>query len=281
MSDNELVISSEDPGGAIEANFDALKASIERIVKDYTGLVIVESYVPQAKKDRAYLNSLSTSLNQRRKDVKARYMAPVVAFEAKVAELDAPIKAASAAIDEQVKAFEVAEREAKREELVKHYTDYAGVLVDVVPFERIEQPGWLNKTCNLMTAFSDIEERVERIAKDEATLTELDLTHPVDAKTEYFATLDLSRAIARSRDLDAQEARTRALDEQKAAIAAEREAAAKVEPEPVEPEPAVIEPVIVEEPRTYTFTVKCSPAERDVIASTFKAMGLSGTIREM
>jgi hypothetical protein len=264
---HDLVIISEHPGEGIEANFGALKAHLDGILANYVGAVVTEEYVPQAKKDRAYLNGLSASLEQRRKEVKQRYMAPVTAFEAKVAELVAPIREASTAIDTQVKAFEDRERADKRAELVKHYNDFAGALAEAVPFERIEDPKWTNKTCNLMTAFAEIEAGIERRVKDEATLTELNLPHAVEAKAEYFATLDLSRAIARSKEIDAQ------LEAAAKVEAAKVEAAAyRAEPEAVEPSspPGAVE---------WTFTIRCTRAQLDAILATVKTMGLHGRVR--
>jgi hypothetical protein len=241
-------------------------------------VTVTPATVKVAKKDRAFLNGLSTSLNQRRKEVKERYMAPVVAFEAMVKELDAPIREASTAIDVQVKAFEDEAREAKRAELKKHYEEYAPIMVDAVPFERIFDAKWLLAACDLMRGFDEIEARVNRIAVDEAALDDLGLAHPIEAKAEYFATLDLSRAIARSKELDAQVERARVLEEQKAAFAAE---VAPPAPEPVAapapaPEPA---PAPAEEARDWTLTLTCTRSQLDAAIAAIAALGIRGVAR--
>ncbi|MEN6430283.1 MAG: DUF1351 domain-containing protein [Coriobacteriales bacterium] len=256
-----LVITSMTPGSAIEANFDALKESIAAIVEGYKDVVITRDQVPQAKRDRAYIRGVSKSLNQRRIEVKRQYMAPIEVFEAKIKELDAPLEEAADVLDAQIKAFEEAERAAKRAELKKHYEEYAGALVEAVPFERIEDPSWTLKSTNLMAAFQVIEERVEAIARDDETLDSLGLSHPVEAHAEYFATLDLSRAIARSKELDEREARARELEAAKAEVAAMRD----------EPAP--------DEPRTWTFTVVCTRKELDAALAALKALGLNGKVR--
>jgi hypothetical protein len=270
----ELVIESMTPGTDIVANFEALRAHITSIVADYTGVVVDKSGVGQAKKDRAYLNGLSKSLNQRRIDVKKRYMAPVDAFEAKVKELDAPIKEASAAIDEQVKAFEEQERRDKRAELVKHWTEFAGVMAEAVPYERIEEAAWLNASFGLMAAFEAIETIVGRIAREDAMLDGLNLTHHVEAKAEYFATLDVTKAIDRSKQLDEQVARAAKLEADKAEIAAEREAVVTAPVDTPAPVPAVeAEPV-----KEWTFTVRCTVRERDNIVGFLKVAGIKGNV---
>jgi len=288
----DLVFTKVQPGLAIEANFAAVQAYINRLVADYAGLVITEGYVPQAKKDRAYLNSLKTSLTQRFRDVKREFMAPVETLDRQIKELQAPIEAASAAIDAQVKAFEERERADKRAELVKHYTEYAGAYTVVVPFERIEEAAWPNKTTSLMAAFSTIESIVERIARDDATLDGLGLSHITEAKTEYFATLDVSAAIARSKALDAAEERTRVLDAEKAANAVWlAEQAAKAEKpitydesrailDAIDEEKAAAAELVADPVSTFTFSVVCTDAQRAAIIGNLRAMGLTGTVRK-
>ena len=275
---SELVIISEKPGGAILANFAALKAHIDGIIADYRDVTVTPGTVKAAKKDRAYLNSLSASLNQKRKDVKARYMAPVVAFEEMVKELDAPIREASDAIDVQVKEFEAAAKVEKRERLKAHYEEFAPALVDAVPFERIEDPKWMLASTDLMKGFEEIEARVERIATDEATLSDLNLNHPVEAKAEYFATLYMGRAIARSKALDKQVAAAARLEAQKAEWEAQQACEA---PAPTsEPIQAAPEPAPTPEPTTeYTIVLTCTRTQLDGVIADMKARGLRGVVR--
>jgi hypothetical protein len=215
-------------------------------------------------------------------------MAPVETLDRQIKELQAPIEAASAAIDAQVKAFEDREKAGKRAELEKHFVDYAPILAEVVPFGRIERDEWRNKTYGLMKAFEDIESIVDRIARDDATLDSLGLTHLTDAKTTYFETLDLSAAIARSKALDEADERTRRLEAEKAEIAAyQAEQAAKVVvPEPVsEPttptEVAFAATVAADLASTWTFTVTCTASQRESIVGSIRALGLTGTVRKV
>lgn len=288
-----LVISKMKPGEEIEANFEALEQRIRYITEMYTDLVVTEDYLSQAKKDRAYLNGLSKSLNQRRIDVKNEYMRPYVHFEERVKALDAPIKTASQAIDEQVKAFEAQAKAEKREEIRQHWLEYAGALAEAVGFEAIEDPKWTNASVSIRSAFESVERTVERIARDEQTLTELNLSHPIEAKAEYFATLDLSKAIARSKALDDQEERARKLEEEKAAAAAwakGEEAAHDVLVEEVPGGPtleqtlaapvaeAVPTPTIADEAPEWTIRVSCTRDQIERIVSVLKGMGLKGTV---
>ncbi|MDZ4181170.1 MAG: DUF1351 domain-containing protein [Coriobacteriia bacterium] len=277
---HDLVIVRAEPGSIIEANFAAVAAHIAKLVEDYQGVEVTPEYLPQAKRDRAYLNGLSKSLNQRRLDIKREYMAPVVAFELAVKELDAPILAASTAIDTQVKGLEERERMARRAECVKHYHEYAGALVEAVPFERIEEAAWSQKSAGLMSAFEAIEARVDRIASDDKALDGLRLSHAIEAKAEYLATLDLSRAIARSGELDAQIERARQLEESKQEYAREQAALAAPEALPAPITPPAPEALAAPEVRTWVLTIDCTRPELDSALCAIKTLGLTGTVRE-
>lgn len=279
VESGELVITSMTPGTDIEANFDVLKAHIEGIVAQYEGATFAAEDMALAKKHRAYLNGLSKSLNQRRIDVKREYTRPVDIFETRIKELDAPIKAAAAAIDEQVKDFEATAKAEKRTTLVEHWQMYAGALADAVPFERIEDPKWLNASTPERAACADIEQIAERIARDEGALTDLELSHPVEAKAEYFATLDMAAAIARSKALDDQEARARELEARKAEIAAERAAAPAPAPEPVSEataSPLAPTPASVDEASAWTIELTCTRAQLQQVVDYISSLGLTG-----
>jgi hypothetical protein len=267
----EFQITKAEPGGAIEANFEAIKARVAEIVAVFDGVVVTPDYLPQAKKDRAYLNNLSRSLNQKRIDMEKRYMEPVVAFKQRVAELDAPIREASAFMDTQIKALEEQEKAEKRSYLVAHYEEYAGALVDIVPFERIEDSKWTNKTCDLKAAFGEIEAIVEKIAADDAALDGLNLEYHKDAKIEYFETLDMARAIARNNQLVADAERVARLEEQKAANLA------ALAPEPPAPEPELAAEAV--EVREWLISFSGTREQRDTVIAALKDLGLHGTVK--
>ena len=276
VQSHEFTITKMQPGTEIEANFPEIAAKIAEITDLYAGAIVSLDYLPQAKKDRAYLNSLVKSVDQRRIEAKKAYMQPYDSFEAQVKSLLAPVREASANLDAQIKTLEEQEKQNKRRLLVSYYEGMAGALLEAVPFERIEDPAWLNKTCHLEDAYKAIDAIIERIFRDEQMLDGLDLSHPREAKAELFATLDLSRAIARSKALDEQEAAARRIEEAKAANLAALKAPA---PEPMpEPLPKLTpEPVApVEAPATWHLEVTCTRQQLDTIIAYLRAQGITG-----
>ena len=107
---HEFQITKMQPGTEIEANFPEIAAKIAEITDLYAGTIVSLDYLPQARKDRAYLNGLVKSVEQRRIEAKKAYMQPYDAFEAQVKTLLAHGREASANLDAQIKTLEEQER---------------------------------------------------------------------------------------------------------------------------------------------------------------------------
>lgn len=163
-------------------------------------------------------------------------------------------------------------------------------LLDVLPFERILETKWLNRSTNELKALELMTAKAAGIIKDYEALKSTNLECPEETESHFLDTLNLRESL----EFDKQEAekkRAKAkLDEQMAAAKAEREEAArkaqedaereaikaeaeqaqKPEPEPVKEQPkaqaSIIEPMF-----EYTFTVRCKPSEfaqlRDLIGN--------------
>lgn len=130
------------------------------------------------------------------------------------------------------------EREARRDRLRAYYEGMAPMIAlpldgqdrALVPFERILDEKWLNRSAKEPAAEAEIDARCASIAEGERSLDGLGLAHAAEAKAAYWETLDLQAAIARDRELTAAEERARALEAERAAQA-ERERSREAEPE--------------------------------------------------
>jgi len=184
--------------GEITANFDALEARVDEILADYDGWEPSPENlddVAQCAQHRKYLNGLAKQLDERRKAVKNQYLAPLNAFEAKANGIRDKIKDVSGrlkAVEDEADNFR---RGEKKQELMDCYEACAGVLVDMVPYEKIHDERWLNKTYSLKCAMDEIENRVISISSDWKMLKSLNLEYQADAEALFFDTLDVSKAI--------------------------------------------------------------------------------------
>ena len=197
---------------AIEANFAALDARVEEMIEGYAearyGLTDADS-IKQAKRDRAYLNGIAKEIDERRKAVKREYMRPYEEFEAQANAIAAKAKSASANIKEQLDEAEERRKDAAYAILKEYYEDLARLLVPVVPYERIHEEKWLNKTFGEIKAKRAIDEKVAKVAHDWETLQSQKglLPHYETAERTFFGTLDLGSALTAAREAQAADER--------------------------------------------------------------------------
>ena len=180
----------------ISANFDAMEASIRAKVADYEGAkydLTKDESIKEAKNDRHYLNGLKNEIEERRKAVKREYNKPLAAFEKRCKEITSIIDGASDGIKAQLDGAEERRRAGARAALEAHYREFAELLAPVVPYERLHDDKWLNKSFGEVKAKKALEEKVSAVARDWDTLKAQrdSMAHYEVAERELFRTLDL------------------------------------------------------------------------------------------
>lgn len=262
---------------SIEANFDALEKRVRKTVELYEGAtydLTKADKIKEAKNDRSYLNGLKSEIEERRKAVKREYNKPLAAFEKRCKEITSIIDGASDGIKAQLDEAEERRRAGARAALEAHYREFAELLAPVVPYERLHDDKWLNKSFGEVKAKKTLEEKVSAVARDWDTLKAQrdSMAHYEVAERELFRTLDLGSALNAAR----------AADEEDARIAAMREA---VESKPA-PRPAPrrqAEPAVAARPElSYAWTVEITSATRSQIeqlAAALRERGITGTVR--
>ena len=147
---------------AVSFNYDELKKEIAERTLPYKGLIVTEDAIPAAKTDLANLRRLEKAIDDRRKSVKKEYNAPYMEFEAKIKDILSDVQEAIGNIDGQVKGFEAKSNEEKLGQIKIFYNFAFGQLAKSVPFERINNPKWLNKGYKK----ADIEAEISKMAND-------------------------------------------------------------------------------------------------------------------
>lgn len=185
--------------GVLSANFSALDAYVDGILdayKDWEPSADSKEDVKQCATHRKYLNGLAKQIDERRKAVKNEYLRPLNAFETDCNRIRDKVKDVSTRLNDVEKEADEARKSQKEEELREHYEGYAGLLAEVVPYDKIADPKWLNKTPNLEKAKIELEEKVDKVASDWETLKRLNLEFFEQAEIQFFNTLDLGQATA-------------------------------------------------------------------------------------
>lgn len=273
----------------IASNMDALEAHVKKVVADYNGAtydLTSAQAIKDAKHDRSYLNGIKKEIDERRKAVKREYNKPLDAFERRCKQITAIIDESTDAIKAQLDEAEQTRKDALYSRLQQHYEEFAGLLAPVVPYERLHEPQWLNKTFGEIKAQQALEAKVSDVARDWETLKAQQeaMPHYADAEREFFRTLDLGAALNAARLADEEDQR---IAELKAAMAPEPEPEPmpEPEPEPIEipapaPMPAPMPAPVAEPLEAWTVEVpSATRSQMQALASTLKAQGITGSIR--
>lgn len=199
---------------AVVWNYADVKEGVERKLAQYKDRVYTADMIGGAKADRAGLNKLADAIAAKRREVKAWYLEPFQAFENQCKEVEGMIAEASGEIDAQVKAFEAAEKDAKRAAIAAYYDETAGELREMVPVTAIFNPKWLNKAYRLESAKMEIDATVQRI-RDSLETIRTSCGADVAACMDVYLHegLDLSAAIRKHQQLE----KVRAAEAQRAA----------------------------------------------------------------
>lgn len=270
----ELAVEYSAP--SIAANFDALEAHVRKIVAAYDGAkydLTDKTVLAGAKNDRAYLNSLKNEIEDRRKTVKAEYCVPLKAFEARIKSITSIIEDASNNIKEQLDQAEEERKAFIYSNLKAHYEEFAELLAPVVPYEKLHDEKWLNKSFGEVKAKKALDEKTRIVARDWETLKgQSGMAHYDEAKREFFRTLDLGAALNAAR-------RATEYDER----IAEMEAAMEPEPVEVQPmEPAPAEPQCAEPLCDWTIDVRgATRSQMEEVAKLLRARGITGLIQKV
>lgn len=179
-------------------NFPELKRWLEDGLAAYKGRIYDESMIREAKKDAANLRKLAAAIDSKRKDIKARYLAPYAAFEAQAKELTGMIDTQVAEIAAQINAFDEARKAEKLEHIKLLYKEIMGDLAELVSYEKIHNKRWLNATATMSAIEGDIIEKAESIRAALASIDALGLPDDMagQVKAVYLDRLDLAAALA-------------------------------------------------------------------------------------
>lgn len=280
----------------IEANFDALERRVDETIAGYAEArydLATDDAVREAKRDRAYLNGIAKEIGERLRTVKREYMRPYDEFEGRAKAITAKVKAAADNVKAQLDEAEARRRASAKGILREYYGEMAELLVPVVPYERIHEDRWLNKTFGEMKAKAAIDEKVAKIASDWDVLkAQRDMPRYAEAERAFFETLDLGAALAAAREAeeaDERIARMREAVEGPAeapepapapVVAAPEPVAAPPDPAPAPPAP-VAPPAPAEEACPWVIVVpSATRPQMEHAAKTMRVYGVQGVIRK-
>lgn len=226
MEELKLEIISPNEGQFLKKigwNKDEIKKAVISITEQYKGLAYTEEQLQEAKKDRAMLNAMKKDISDRRIQVKKALLEPYDVFESEVKEVVALIDEPIEMIGKQIEAYEDKVREEKNTALAQFFSENIGELSEVVSYDRIFNPKWLNKTASLSSCKAEIQKIIDDINTDlAAIISSVEEKYQVFAKDYYLQHgFNLSKALGEANRI--QEMDKKAEADRKAREEAERQ----------------------------------------------------------
>nr|DAV63640.1 MAG TPA: Protein of unknown function (DUF1351) [Caudoviricetes sp.] len=288
----EINLLVEQKNGSIETNFEEIKAALAAGLEEYKGMVFTAESQPEAKKTVASLRKLKKAMNDRRIEIKKKFMEPYTNFEAQVKELDKLIDEPIDFISGQIEEFERRRVEAKKAMICEIYTGIMaehGTVMEYLPLDRIYDSRWENSTTTQKAITEAITAHVEHVEKDLDTIRAMESEFEDKGLAKYKAMLELSDAITAMNQYQkqkeeilrrqAEEEQRKAEEEARRAAEEEQRKAALVHEEPVVPE-VVPNVALEEEKEVRSATAPEGTVRYEVVADPFQIAQLEAAMRE-
>ena len=253
--------------GSIETNIALIKDRALSIKSFYENLVIAEDDVKDMKAEMAALNKTKDVVKKYRIDIVKEFNKPLDEFVANAKETEKLLSEAYDSLKSQVKVFEDARLEERKNEVIDYFNEYAKSLdIEFVPFE---SSGLSVGLSGSMKSYKEAcKNFLDRIDSDLKLIYSQDEESINEILVEYKKSLNVGNAIItvkeRKRALELEKERQEALNALKAK---EEEVIKKVE--------EVTAPKEVVEPKKYTARFKVTTT-LDQLKDLKKYMDLKG-----
>ena len=260
INENELtLVVNRQELGVLETNALAIKEKIEKLLPSYDSSNYNINNIDKAVKDRALLNKTSKALNDKRIAIEKEFNKPFENFKTIIKETTDLIKSASSKIDEVVKEVENKDKEDKKKAILVIFESEVKELKDVLPFERIFDERWLNKTFDIKDVESAITSKLEQIRADLITISELHSKYEIELKNDYLMHFDLGLIIRKNSDLIQKEELLKNQKEESEKVIEEKKEEKMIEMATTKVEEKMIDPIM-------TYTLKITGKKSQLVA---------------
>lgn len=265
----------------VQWNYEEVKQYVVDGLARYKGVVYDDTQIALAKTDRANLNKLAAAIDAKRKEMKAMYLQPYTEFDAQAKELTAMVKMQVDEIDAQVKAFDNFRKEEKLAVIKKEvYEPTVGNLAELIPYERLHNPKWLNVTTSLATIGAEIVQACEKIMSGLNAIDQLGLAPDIAerVKSVFLKDFDLAAAIAEKERILAERERLEryqaAQQAQSTPVTVETAGCENTAPATEVPTAPAEQPVAEEKVYTLTFRIQATKAQLDALGAFMKTINI-------
>lgn len=172
---------------SILSNISEIKAwAEERTEIDRRTILVTDEDYTLAKQRCADINKIIKNINDRKIDIKKKYIKPYEVFESAIKDTIEVLETARENLWGQVKSAEE-QRKTERMEKMREYWEETldSTITSYRTFESIYNPKWVNKTTDYKQAFTDMDKLYQAIEMDVAYIQTFDGKHVVSL-LEYY-----------------------------------------------------------------------------------------------
>lgn len=194
MKEMELII-LENKVGTIKFNKKEIMEDLKKQLQQYDNLIMKdESEVGEFKSIRANLNKVSKTIDDRRKEIKKEYSAPLVTFEKDIKECISLIDEVNSKIDAQVKEYEEKQKEEKKELIEKLWEE---INLPEIKLNLVFNQRWLNTTFSEKNIIDEMNKIKEKTVSDLETLERFtdNKIERAELRYNYLKSLNLAETI--------------------------------------------------------------------------------------
>ncbi|HIQ91039.1 MAG TPA: DUF1351 domain-containing protein [Candidatus Coprosoma intestinipullorum] len=191
----------------ITDNMSEVKEYALETKKYYENLVFTDEQIKAAKDERANINKAVKKVADYRKDIVDKFNKPLEEFVRNAKETENILKEASNSIDVQVKKYEEQEKETKKTECEELFNQLIGDLSELITFDKVFNPRWLNKTTKMIEVEQEIKSTIDKVNSGLNAIKELNSEFETEVTNTFLQDFDLSKAIMRNTQLKEQKER--------------------------------------------------------------------------
>lgn len=212
----DIIVENEGLNGV--ANYEPLKAWALETAEKYKSVVVTDESIRSAKQDIADLRNLAKKISDYRIALKKEHEKKIEKTIQQCIELTQILTDAASSMDVQVKELEDGVKRQKKQEIEEYFNSVAGDTAIVLPFEKVFDQKWLNKTAKMDDIKSSIDITLNAVKKNLGILHGMQSQYETEMIEAYLDSLDMGVALETKNRLEekaAQIARMKAEQEQK------------------------------------------------------------------
>lgn len=182
-------------------DYEEIKKLAEEDTEKYKNYIVTDETLDCDIKKRAELRKIAKTIDTRRKEIEKDVSVPIKKFKEDCDYLKKLYEDSADLIDTQIKFFEEKQKVEKQKKCEEIYNQVISEFKEQLPFEKIFNPKWLNKTTKESEIQKEIETMVNETRVALETIKSLKSEFELELVNTYFETMDISQAITKNNQL--------------------------------------------------------------------------------